>query len=169
MSGTAGSGEHPGEIPADEVIAALEDYQRRTIELYALHRGDPEGCVMALVRLHLAWTEEDPARARMVAVHRNAVMAGPDRERLSRSNSAYFKQTREWLELERASGLMPVVSFNVLHALVFAPSQELAKHWLGGRLRKLPTEYADRMGRAAWAGILAAGDQAGGLQERGVR
>lgn len=159
MNVTPAESPDPGSDPPTEaVIEALEHYQRATIELYRTHAGDPETCVKALVRLHLDWTEENPDRARMVSRHRNAVIAGPGRERLMASNAAYFAQTREWLERESAAGRMPRLSFNLLHALVFAPGQELAKHWLGGRLRKSPTAYADRMGRAAWAGILAAGD-----------
>jgi len=149
------TGENP-ELPTDLVIEALEQYQDLTTELYRVHEGDPESCVMALVRLHMEWTEEDPDRARTVARHRNAVMAGPGRERLTAANRAYFQRTREWLERETAAGRMPEIPFSLLHALVFAPSQELAKLWLGGRLRSTPLACADRMGRAAWAGICAA-------------
>ena len=145
------------ELPVDEVIEALEAYQQRTIDLYRSHADDPESCVKALVLLHLSWTEEDPERAKMVSRHRAAVMAGPGRERLSASNAAYFQQSKEWMDASRKAGTMPSLSFNVLHALVFAPTQELAKHWLGGRLKKSPTEYAEAMGAAAWAGIVAAG------------
>lgn len=147
--------------PAGLVVEALEQYQNLTTELYRIHEGDPEGCVMALVRLHMEWTEEDPDRARTVARHRNAVMAGPGRERLTAANRAYFQRTREWLERETAAGRMPEIPFNLLHALVFAPSQELAKLWLGGRLRSTPLACADRMGRAAWAGICAAASPEG--------
>lgn len=159
MTGETPGGVTPsGEVPTDAVIAALEDYQERTVGIYGSHAGEPEAAVMALVELHLGWTEEDPERARMVSRHRNAVMAGPGRERLVSSNAVYFERTCEWLSGEIDSGRMPRISFNLLHALVFAPTQEIAKLWLGGRLKRDPTGYADRLGRAAWAGILAAGE-----------
>lgn len=145
------------ELPVEPVIEALEDYQQRTIQLYRDHADDPEACVKALVNLHLVWTEEDPERARLVSRYRGQVMAGPGRERLSASNVVYFEETKRWKGRVVESGAMPSVSFNVLHALVFAPTQELAKHWLGGRLKRRPTEYAEAMGDAAWAGIRAAG------------
>jgi hypothetical protein len=145
------------ELPVEEVLTALEEYQRRTIDLYREHAGDPEGCVKGLVRLHLAWTEEDPERAKLVGRYRAPVMAGPGKERLTASNQAYFEESKRWMKESVESGAMPSVSFNVLHALVFAPTQELCKHWLGGRLGKEPTEYAESMGDAAWAGILATG------------
>lgn len=150
----------PDVLPVDAVVEALEGYQRLTVELLERH-DDPEACVKALVALHLRWTEEDPDRARMVARHRHAVMAGPGRERLTASNARYFELSRGWLRREAEAGRLPAVSFNVFHALVFAPTQELAKHWLGGRLRKAPGEYADRMGRAAWAGLVAAAEGGG--------
>lgn len=143
-------------LPVEEVIEALEDYQQRTIEIYNQNADDPEGCIKSLVRLHLAWTEEDPERAKLVSRYRGEVMAGPGKARLSASNADYFERTRAWMETATSAGTMPSVSFNILHALVFAPTQELAKHWLGGRLRKRPTEYAEPMGDAAWAGIKAA-------------
>lgn len=145
------------DLPVEAVLEALENYQQLTIGLYREHADDPEACVKALVRLHLAWTEEDPDRARLVSRYRGPVMAGPGRERLTNSNLAYFEETKNWKRSAAASGAMPSVSFNVLHALVFAPTQELAKHWLGGRLKRKPTDYAEAMGDAAWAGILAAG------------
>jgi hypothetical protein len=144
------------ELPVDEVIDALEEYQRRTIDLYRTS-ADPEACVKGLVRLHLTWTEEDPERAKLVSRYRGPVMAGPGRERLTASNAAYFEESKKWMAEATASEQMPSVSFNVLHALVFAPTQELCKHWLGGRLKKRPTEYAEAMGEAAWAGLVAAG------------
>lgn len=145
------------DLPVDEVLEALEEYQRRTIELYHRHAADPEACVKAMVELHLEWTEEDPDRARLVSRYRGPVMAGPGRERLNASNARYFEESKRWMNQARESG-MPSLSFNLLHALVFAPTQEITKHWLGGRLKKQPAEYAAMLGDAAWAGILAAGD-----------
>jgi len=145
------------DLPVEEVLTALTDYQQRTIELYREHAVDPKACVKALVRLHLEWTEEDPGRAKLVGRYRAPVMAGPGKDRLTASNRAYFEESKRWLNESVESGRMPSVSFNILHALVFAPTQELCKHWLGGRLGKDPTAYAESMGEAAWAGILAAG------------
>lgn len=145
------------ELPVDLVVQSLEEYQARTVDLYREHADDPEACIKALVRLHLSWTEEDPDRARMVSKYRGPVMDGPGRERLTASNISYFEETKRWKTSATDSGAMPSISFNILHALVFAPTQELAKHWLGGRLKHRPTDYAEAMGDAAWAGILAAG------------
>jgi len=145
------------ELPVEEVLTALEEYQQRTIDLYLENEDDPETCVKALVRLHLEWTEEDPDRAIMVSRYRGPVMAGPGKDRLTASNASFFEQSKRWMDRATGSGRMLPVSFNVLLALVFAAPKELTQLWLGGRLKKQPTEYAEAMGEAAWAGILAAG------------
>ena len=51
------------------------------------------------------------------------------------------------------SAALPAVSFNLMHAIVFAPTQEIAKLALAGRLRKPLPEYAESLGDAAWAGL----------------
>ena len=153
--------EGDADIHADEVIAALEDYQGLTLDILRTHQEDPEGCVRELVRLHLTWTEENADTARLVAKHRNAVANGPGKDRLAASNATFFNANREWMQHQTEAGRMPPMSFNVMHAIVFAPTQELAKLYLGGRLRKNPTEYAEVMGDAAWAGLQAVGKSLG--------
>ena len=143
------------DLPVDEVIGALEEYQRRTIDLYREHADDPEACVRALVRLHLGWTEEDPERAKMVSRYRGEVMAGPGR-------AAERFERRLFRTIERVDGNLPQLGRDAFR-FIQRPSrpglrpnpgtlQALARR----RLKKQPTEYADAMGDAAWAGILAA-------------
>ena len=45
--------EGDADIHADEVIAALEDYQGLTLDILRTHQEDPEGCVRELAELHL--------------------------------------------------------------------------------------------------------------------
>jgi hypothetical protein len=137
----------------EQVVAALEDHQRRTVMVLRDRADDPEAVVMALVRLHLEWTEEDRERAIMVGRERNAVAAGPLGERLAASNREWFSEMKAWIDTQAAAGRIKPVSFNLLHAVVFAPTQEIAKLWLTGRLKRDPTEYAEPLGRAAWASV----------------
>lgn len=139
----------------ERVLGALEDYQGLTLDILRLHQDDPEFCVKEMVRLHLTWTEENRETAILVARHRNAVASGPGKDRLAVSNSTFFNANRKWMKQQVETGRMPSMSFNVLHAIVFAPAQELAKLYLSERLHKAPTEYAEAMGNAAWAGVQA--------------
>lgn len=138
-----------------QVLVALEDYQRLSMETLNGNATDPEAGLKALVSLHLSWTESDPERARMVSRHRNEVAAGPLAERLIKSNVEWFTQMKEWIESQAAAGRIDPVSFNLLHAVVFAPTQEIAKLWLAGRLKRPLGSYTDALGEAAWAAVRA--------------
>ncbi|MGA7435349.1 MAG: hypothetical protein WBW44_06960 [Solirubrobacterales bacterium] len=151
---TAGGELTPEQI-AETVIDELENYQRLSIDVVNRNREDPEAAVKGLVSLHLAWTEENPETAKLINRHRNEVFNGPHRDRLVASNSEFFIAMKGWIDLQAASGRLPAVSFNLLHAVIFAPTQEVAKLWLAGRLKKPPSEYIGPLGDAAWAGLLA--------------
>jgi len=138
---------------AERVIEALETYQQLSIDVIANHADNPEGAVKGLVNLHLDWTEQNRETAVLIAKHRNEVMAGPHRERLMASNREFFASMKAWIEREAGTGKLPAVSFNLMHAVVFAPAQEVAKLGLSGKLKKPLQNYADALGDAAWAGL----------------
>jgi len=140
---------------AERVIEELEAYQQLSIDIVSSDAENPEVVVKGLVRLHLSWTEKNPDIARLIALHRNEVINGPHRERLMASNQAYFSSMKEWIDLQAGTGRLPAISFNLLHAVIFAPTQEVAKLWLAGRLKKAPSAYIAPLGDAAWAGVLA--------------
>lgn len=140
---------------AERVISTLEAHQRRSVEILEANESDPEAVVKALVRLHLEWTEEDPERAILISRKRNEVAAGQLGERLAASNREFFSRMKAWIDSQAEAGRVEPVSFNLLHAVVFAPTQEIAKLWLAGRLKRPLASYADALGDAAWAGIAA--------------
>ena len=140
---------------AVRVVNALEDYQQLSIGVVTDNADDPEAAVKGLVSLHLNWTEENPETARLVARHRNAVAGGPLGGRLMASNKEFFASMKVWIDRNAETGAMPPVSFNLMHAVTFAPTQEIAKLGLAGRLTKPLPGYAEALGDAAWAGLLA--------------
>ena len=137
------------------VVNALEDYQQLSVAVVIENGDDPEAAVKGLVSLHLNWTEENPETAGLIARHRNAVAAGPLGGRLMASNKTFFAAMKKWIDRNAESGAMPPVSFNLMHAVTFAPTQEIAKLGLAGKLKKPLPEYAEPLGDAAWAGLLA--------------
>lgn len=146
--------ETTGEI-AEQVVTALEEYQQLSINVVTENDEDPEAAIKGLVALHLNWTEENRETALLIAKHRNAVVGGSLGDRLMASNKRFFASTKDWIERQAEAGRIPAVSFNLMHAVTFAPTQEIAKLGLGGRLKKPLPEYAEAMGDAAWAGLLA--------------
>ena len=139
------------------IVEALEEYQRSSLDVLRDNRGNPEAAVKGLVDLHIEWTAGDPDLARLVAAGRHGAMAGPLGPRLQESNGRWMGELREWLDHERESSQLPCGSLAILHAVVFAPTQEISKLWLAGLLPRDLEDYRRPLADAAWAGITASG------------
>lgn len=149
----SGSAETTDEI-AERVVTALEEYQQLSIKVVTENTDDPEAAIKGLVSLHLNWTEENRETATLIARHRNAAAAGHQGERLQASNREFFASMKVWIDRQSEAGRLPAISFNLMHAVIFAPTQEIAKLALAGRLKKPLPDYAEALGDAAWAGLL---------------
>jgi len=139
------------------IVEALEEYQLRSLEVLDSSRGYPEQAVKGLVNLHIEWTASDPERARTVSAGRHRAMSGPFGPRLRQANAQWMTELRSWLDRERESGGLATGSIAILHAVVFAPTQEIAKLRLAGLLPREIEDYRAPLAEAAWAGIRAAG------------
>ncbi len=145
----------PAETTDEQVLAWLEEYRDLSLEVIEDHAGDPEGAVRGLVALHVEWTEVDPDRARAVAAGRGRVAAGDLGGRLRDSNRILFRRLAEWVGQALTDGAIRTDSVALLHALVFAPTQELARLHLAGLLDRPLGEYREALARAAWDSIRA--------------
>jgi hypothetical protein len=140
------------------IVEALEDYQRKSLEVLLGNGGNPEAAVKGLIDLHIEWTAGDPDLARLVSAGRHGAMAGPLGPRLRESNGRWMGELRDWLDRERKSSQLPIGSIAILHAVVFAPTPEISKLWLAGLLPRDLEDYRRPLAEAAWAGITAAGN-----------
>ena len=146
---------HPTEATDEQVLAWLEEYRDLSLKVIEDHAGDPEGAVRGLVALHVEWTEDGPDRARAVAAGRGRVAAGELGGRLKDSNRVLFRGLAEWVGKARNDGAIRTDSVALLHALVFAPTQELARLHLAGLLDRPLGEYREELARSAWDSIRA--------------
>ncbi|MFM8889769.1 MAG: hypothetical protein ACKOGM_07330 [Solirubrobacterales bacterium] len=136
-----------------QVLAWLEEYRDLSLAVIEANSDDPEGAVRGLVDLHVGWTEEDPDRARAVAAGRGALAAGPLGPELTESNRILFRALSGWVRQASEAGSIRTDSVALLHALVFAPTQELARLHLAGLLDRPLSEYREDLGRAAWSSV----------------
>ena len=143
----------PEEIPDEQVLAWLEEYRDLSLDVIEQSAGDPESAVRGLVSLHVEWTEGDPARARAVAAGRARLAAGALGGRLKASNRILFGRLSEWVSGARREGAIRTDSVALLHALVFAPTQELARLHLAGLLDRPLGDYREDLAQAAWDSI----------------
>ena len=143
-----------GDDPSDEqVLAWLEEYRDLSLEVLEANPDDAEGAVRGLVSLHVSWTEDDPGRARAVAAGRGRLAAGPLAPKLKDSNRLLFTTLRDWARSACEAGAIETDSTALLHALVFAPTQELARLHLAGLLDRPLGEYRELLADAAWESV----------------
>lgn len=136
-----------------QVLAWLEEYRDLSLAVIEANADEPEGAVRGLVDLHVRWTEEDPDRARAVAAGRGALAAGPLGPELTESNRILFRALSGWVRQASEAGAIRADSVALLHALVFAPTQELARLHLAGLLDRPLGEYREALGQAAWDSV----------------
>lgn len=136
------------EIAAALYVEALGGYQE---EAAAAVRGTgAEEGVRALVRHHLAWVAADPPRARFLLGSRPAEVAEATRDPLRRLNRAFFRAVRAWLDPHVETGRIRRLPFDVHHAVLLGPSQELARVWLAGRTDTDLEAAGAALADAAW-------------------
>lgn len=128
---------------------ALADYQSGLLaELDAA--PDTRAGIEAGVRHHVRWVVEHPDRARYLLIGTDARVAMAGGRDLREQNRRFFARVNAWLAPRLAAGELRDVAPEVLHALWIGPSQELARHWLEGRVHRTPAEDADVLAAAAW-------------------
>lgn len=121
----------------NEALAAYQAGLLSTLDAAPDARAGIEGGV----RYHLAWVTSNPDRARFLLAERRAQ---PEQNRV------FFRSVEEWLAPYRQAGELRDLHPDILYALWIGPSQELARQWLEGRVRRPPTEAADVLASAAW-------------------
>jgi AcrR family transcriptional regulator len=142
-------------IAAAVYLDALGDYQREFVATLERSR-DASGGVKAVVRMHLRWVRQNPARAQFLFAVAGADVRRAARVELRPLNDAFFSFVEAWLRRHVDSGEIRSASMDVVYALWLGPSQELARLWLArgmqGTLRSETSLLAD----AAWRSLSVA-------------
>lgn len=137
------------EIAAALYVDAMRHYQQGAAAVLEPRPGAEEG-VRALVHHHLEWVAEDPRRAQWLLGSRPPEVAEATRDPLRRLNRRFFAVVRGWLEPHVGARRIRRLPFDVTHAVLLGPSQELARIWLAGRTEIDLEEAAGALADAAW-------------------
>jgi AcrR family transcriptional regulator len=132
-------------------VQCLVDYQQRFLIAVEKSSG-ARPLIEAGVRQHLAWVESNRERAVFLTTAREALTLA-DAVELREWNRRFFGRLKEllapWVELKRIQRL----PLNLVEAIWIGPSQEITRHWLGGRLDMPLQDHADALAAAAWNGL----------------
>jgi hypothetical protein len=98
----------------------------------------------------------NPDLARYLLSSREAEVAEATRGPLRELNRAFFGEIEAWLEPHRDAGRIRRLPFDVHHAILIGPSQELARLWLAGRTTSDLEAAAGYLAAAAWNALKGA-------------
>ena len=135
-------------LDAALVAAALEEHQEL---LLAELSPDPEGAVVAVVRRHLQWVQDNPEVARLVLHAPPDVLRAAVTAPALESNRAFFQSVAAWLERHGWSGRPPLP---VVLALWTGPAQEYSRQWLAGSRAAPLLDVADDLADGARAALV---------------
>lgn len=140
------------ELAAALYVETLRDWQEGAAAILAGAPGAEEG-IRALVHHYVGWVAANRRRARYLLATRPPEVAAATREPLRETNRAFFGAVRAWLEPHVERGRIRDLPFELVHAIVLGPAQELARQWLAGRARFDFEGVAGDLADAAWNAV----------------
>jgi AcrR family transcriptional regulator len=140
------------QIAATLYVEGLDDYQRGLLATLRRHPGAEEG-VRAFVRHHLRWVAANPQLARFLSDRRETELVEVTAGRVRELNRASFAEIGDWYRRHVDAGLLRGVPFDLLHAIVLGPAQELSRHWLAGDTSLSLTTAERALADAAWRAL----------------
>jgi AcrR family transcriptional regulator len=132
-------------------LEGLASYQEGFLAV--LSRADSSRAgVEGVVRHHLAWVASNRELARFLLLGRDASTVVATAGDLREQNRRFFAAVRRWTAPRVTAGELRDLSPPVLTALWIGPSQELSRHWLGGRQIDLG-DATEVLASAAWRSL----------------
>lgn len=126
----------------------LSEYQESFTAMLRTH-ASAEGGIRGGVEHHLRWVASHRAEARLLLGER------VDSEALRDANRTFFGTIEDWWRPHAAYGVLKPMEPDLTAALWFGAAQEYCRHWLTGRVRRMPPAVAGTLADAAWAALRA--------------
>lgn len=114
--------------------------------------GDARAAIHSLLATHLEWIVARPELARFLFARRQAVSPAHD-QAIRQLTADHFKTMLALLKPWFQQGMLRRLAPELYAPLLLGPAQELARHWLGGRLLHDPRTAIDELSAAAWRSL----------------
>lgn len=146
----------------DEIAVALSveglgSYQEGFLASLA-DAGSTHAGVQDAVRHHIEWIAEHQDLARFLLLARDPRAVARTQRRPRELNRRFFAGMQSWTAPRVRAGELRGLAPALLTALWIGPSQELARHWLAGRIQMSLTDAAPELAAAAWRSLKTGGN-----------
>jgi AcrR family transcriptional regulator len=133
-------------------LNGLADYQAGFISVLIDSSSTRSG-VEGAVRHHVNWITEHKDLARFLLLGRDASTVAASEWPLRELNRRFFGAVQNWTRPRMNARELRNLAPEVLTALWIGPSQELSRHWLGGRTEIDLAGSAAVLATAAWLSL----------------
>lgn len=120
-------------------------YWDHAITAVEAHAGGPIDALGAAVRATLAYQEAHPERHNFMIECASSTWTRAHAEPVQALNAEFTKRFLAWGAPHAMAGRLRPIDPQLIAALVFGPSQWLARSWLTGLTVEPPTHYADML------------------------
>ncbi|MDQ3935045.1 MAG: TetR/AcrR family transcriptional regulator [Actinomycetota bacterium] len=144
------------DIAAALYVEGLRDYQRGLFRELMPPAQEPsaEQAIKGLVRHHVRWVARNEPLARFLLTSHDPEVVGAAAEELRALNRRTFETVQRWIDRWVGEGEVRELPIALFHAVVLGPSQELARHWVAGRVKEYESAE-DALAEAAWRAVKA--------------
>lgn len=118
-------------------------YWEHAIAAVEAHDGDPVDALGAAVRATLAYQQEHPERHNFMIECASSTWTRAHAAPVQALNAEFTQRFIAWGTPHVMAGRLRPIDPQLVAALVFGPSQWLARSWLTGLTPQPPTHYAD--------------------------
>lgn len=140
------------QLAAALYVDGLAAYQEGFLGVLA-DAPSAEAGIRGMVGFHLGWVRHHEDLARYLLAAGEADVRHTASGELRRINRRFFRRVAEWGEPYLESGALRRLAPDLYYALAIGPSQELARHWLAGRLQTQIDEAEPVLADAAWQAL----------------
>jgi AcrR family transcriptional regulator len=133
-------------------VHGLVDYQDGFLRVLEAAKNTRDG-VMGGVHHHLGWIDEHRDVAHFLLLGRDASVVLSTSQGVRAINRRFFAAVSDWTDPRIEAGELRRLDTELMTALWIGPSQELARHWLGGRSRTSLLAAAPALADAAWRAL----------------
>ncbi|CDG82707.1 TetR/AcrR family transcriptional regulator [Janthinobacterium agaricidamnosum] len=138
-------------IAAALFMHGLDDYWGR-LQVSLQAAPNAERAIHALLETHLVWIVGQPDLARFLFARRQAISADHE-QAIRQRTAAHFKALFELFKPWFRQGILRRLPAELYSPLLLGPAQDLARHWLGGRIEFDPLSVIDELSGAAWRSL----------------
>lgn len=140
------------ELAAAVYLEGLSHYQAGLIAELMLNH-DARGGIMAMVRFHLTWVQENPDWARYLFQMRRAPFIKAREAAIQEKNQVFMDQLTAWFRPRIRRGSIRRLPGDLYPSLILGPCQEFVREWLAGEIRTEVDTAARIIGEGVWRSV----------------